>query len=1834
MVTKSKAVLTKALFGIVLFGLVLILLLAGRMPAAHAQEAWTETPTPLPTETPPTTGALPETPAPGESVVGPCNVSGAIGVNTTWSTASCIPYIVTGNILVNSGARLTIGPGVEVRFNSGKSLQVNGELVAQGTGGSPILFTSNAGTPAAGDWGYILFTDSSVDASFDGGGNYASGSIIQYATLEYAGGASVGENGALRLDASSPFIDHNTIRHNAADGIHAWNGLSDLRITNNTVTGSLVGIYAFDSNPFTIRGNTVSDNAGSGIYVGPNALVSYNTAANNNGAGLAIYSHDSGPVTFAHNIVTNNKGAGIVGGNSATITDNTITGNWGSGVCSRTSSTIARNTISNNNAEGYNGCLGTGGGIVVSGGGPTSITDNLITGNTGNLGGGVFVTLDYGEISRNLILDNQATTGGGIYATCYYCFYPLNILTIAHNIIAENTATTGGGGLYRRTGLAQYNAILYNTAPNDPAVQIVISDDDFLSNTLVGNIATGGVDERAVYVTGHPLFNDNNLFGNNTAYTLLNACAQPSGDLNAANNWWGTTSDPAIQALILDWLDYSEFSVANYASVRTAPNPLAPIAPPSGLTATVSGTSINLNWVANPESDLAGYMVYWDSDASGYPYAHSVDVGNVTSTSIPGLTMGTRYYVAVTAYDTSRDGTNDWTDGNESWFSAEASLVVAPAVNNPPVITESDPAAVTMSKNGLPDAFSLALHATDADGDLLTWSVSTPAGHGYALATGSGNATPILYAPDADYVGSDSFAVQVNDGFGGTDSLTVNVTILASDKLGGRISVNTIWTLANSPYTLLGNVLVGGSVRLTIEPGVEVRFNSGKSLQVSGELLAQGTGGSPILFTSNALIPAAGDWGYILFRDGSADASFDGGGNYLSGSIIQYATLEYAGGISVSDNGALRLDASSPFIDHNTIRHNAADGIHAWNGLSDLRITNNTVTGSLVGIYAFDSNPFTIRGNTVSDNAGSGIYVGPNALVSYNTAANNNGAGLAIYSHDSGPVTFAHNIVTNNKGAGIVGGNSATITDNTITGNWGSGVCSRTSSTIARNTISNNNAEGYNGCLGTGGGIVVSGGGPTSITDNLITGNTGNLGGGVFVTLDYGEISRNLILDNQATTGGGIYATCYYCFYPLNILTIAHNILAGNSAISGDGGLYRRTGLAQYNAILRNTAPNNAALEIASSDDFLSNTIVGNVATGGVDERAVYVAGHPLFNDNNLFGNSALYALMNANAQASGDLNALNNWWGTTSDPAIQDMIYDWLDYSGVSVANYTPYRTGPNTLAPLAPPTGLSATVSGTSINLSWTANGESDVAGYKVYWDTDPGYPYAHSVDVGNVTGYTIPSLTVGTRYYIAVTAYDTSRDGTNDWTDGNESWFSVETSAQLLTAPTGVAASDGTFSDKVQVTWDANVAATYYEVYRAESAGGTKSLLGSPTGETFDDTTAAAAVTYYYWVKACNTTGCSDFSAYNTGWRNLTAPTGVAASDGTFTDKVQITWNASAGATSYRVYRATSEAGTKGLLGSPAASPYDDTSATPGVTYYYWVRACSGAACSDFSAFDTGWRNLLPPTNVQASDGTFIDKVQVTWNAAAGATSYNVFRAGCLTCLQARTGLSGKVGVTGTSFDDTTATPGISYYYFVQACRGSRCSDVSSLNTGWRRKLVAPVNLQASDGTYTDKVRITWDAVSDATSYKVFRADDGAGTNGKILGNVTASPYADATAVPGVTYWYWVKACNGTNCSDFATPDSGWRMQLAAPTNVQASDGTFTNKVRITWTAVGGATSYKVYRAESAGGVKTLLGSPVVTTYDDTTAIAGTTYYYWVQACQGGYCSEYSAYDTGRR
>lgn len=84
---------------------------------------------------------------------------------------------------------------------------------------------------------------------------------------------------------------------------------------------------------------------------------------------------------------------------------------------------------------------------------------------------------------------------------------------------------------------------------------------------------------------------------------------------------------------------------------------------------------------------------------------------------------------------------------------------------------------VMMDEDGVPVAFGLTLEASDVDMDTLTWSISSAASEGTATVSGTGFSKSIGYTPNANFNGSDSFTVQVDDGNSGVDTIVVNVTV-------------------------------------------------------------------------------------------------------------------------------------------------------------------------------------------------------------------------------------------------------------------------------------------------------------------------------------------------------------------------------------------------------------------------------------------------------------------------------------------------------------------------------------------------------------------------------------------------------------------------------------------------------------------------------------------------------------------------------------------------------------------------------------------------------------------------------------------------------------------------------------------------------------------------------------------------------------------------------------------------------------------------------------------------------------------------------------------------
>ena len=266
------------------------------------------------------------------------------------------------------------------------------------------------------------------------------------------------------------------------------------------------------------------------------------------------------------------------------------------------------------------------------------------------------------------------------------------------------------------------------------------------------------------------------------------------------------------------------------------------------------------------------------------------------------------------------------------------------------------------------------------------------------------------------------------------------------------------------------------------------------------------------------------------------------------------------------------------------------------------------------------------------------------------------------------------------------------------------------------------------------------------------------------------------------------------------------------------------------------------------------------------------------------------------------------------------------------------------------------------------------------------------------------------------------------------------------------------------------------------------------------------------------------------------------------------------------------------------------------------------------------------VAPTVTMTYSDS---GKPKLTWNAVSGATSYRVFRS------ESRgTGYSLLGTTTATSYTNTGAAVGKTYYYRVKAVNSVGTSGYSNIVSG-KAKTAAPAAPSVTAGnSSTGKPQLTWKAVSGAVKYEVYRSTR-QNSGYSLLGTTTSTSYVNTGASTGTTYYYRVKAVNRNGmASGYSNIVSG-KAKAAAPAAPSVTAGnSSTGKPRLTWKAVSGATSYRIYRSESRGTGYSLLGTTSSTSYVNTGAAAGKTYYYRVKAVnRDGMASGYSNIVSGK-
>ena len=581
-----------------------------------------------------------------------------------------------------------------------------------------------------------------------------------------------------------------------------------LKIINGNATNG--GGIHINNGTLTLNNSTLSGNTASNIGGG----------INNNGGSLNINNS-----TITDNSAT--SGGGIYSyttSGSFSITDSTISGNMasnyiGGGIFNSGAIAAIHNCIISNNESRF-----AGGGISNTDSGTILMTNSTLTGNSAFSGAGGILSQNGCTVTiiNSILSGNSAgkDSGGGIING--------GLLTVTNSTFYNNSAAKGGGGISNSNVLNFRNSIIANNTGGDCSNTGTIAEN---INNLVRDDSCKS-DNRINFLNGDPFFAD---VVNGHLHLRYDSPAVDSGD-NDSNTT--TTDRDDLNRVVGNTVDRGAYEFQAYTLTVNKVGQ-GTIAKTPNWTAYTNLDQVELSAIAEDGWSFAG----WSEDLIGNETRMMASITkNMAVTAIftknndtPIITEGDNINVGMSedgspnafnlilhATDVDLDDTLIWniaskaSHGSAAASGTGASIVISYSpdtnysgadsfivqvsdsnggidsiivnvttntVNDSPIITEGDTTSVTMLENGTSPAFDLILHATDIDSSILTWSIVTPASHGNASTSGTGAFIVIHYTPNVAYIGTDSFVVQVSDGDNGTDNITVNVTIVSTQKV-------------------------------------------------------------------------------------------------------------------------------------------------------------------------------------------------------------------------------------------------------------------------------------------------------------------------------------------------------------------------------------------------------------------------------------------------------------------------------------------------------------------------------------------------------------------------------------------------------------------------------------------------------------------------------------------------------------------------------------------------------------------------------------------------------------------------------------------------------------------------------------------------------------------------------------------------------------------------------------------------------------------------------------------------------------------------------------------
>lgn len=385
--------------------------------------------------------------------------------------------------------------------------------------------------------------------------------------------------------------------------------------------------------------------------------------------------------------------------------------------------------------------------------------------------------------------------------------------------------------------------------------------------------------------------------------------------------------------------------------------------------------------------------------------------------------------------------------------------------------------------------------------------------------------------------------------------------------------------------------------------------------------------------------------------------------------------------------------------------------------------------------------------------------------------------------------------------------------------------------------------------------------------------------------------------------------------------------------------------------------------------------------------------------------------------------------------------------------------------------------------------------------------------------------------------------------------------------------------------------------------------------------------SAINYEFWQysSAGKVSGYSGKLDVDFWYKDTSAKTEDLTATANAAGSVTLEWSEADDAHMYRLYRFDPEQNKYVAIQSAADTSYTDTDLTPGETYQYKVRCYwTIGGTNYYGTYSDVLEATTLPAKVETitADSCTATTITLSWDEIYGATGYRIYQ---YNPDSAKFEKLTDVSADMTSFKVAGLASAKEQQFKVRAYKTLGGTNYWGTNSSAFAAVTKPAKVKNTvvETASSTSVDISWDKVSRATGYQIYRLDPETGSYTKLatIKNNKTFAYTDTALTSTTEYTYKVRAYltyDGSNYYGGFGDVTSATTKPAKVKNLKAT--TKSSSVKLSWDKQSRGTGYQVYRLNSKTGKYEKIATikdPKTVSYTDKAVKKGTTYSYKVRA-----------------